>query len=232
MNRADNGAGLRSNELGVWGAGCVPDGRANEPGCSGASHVLSDGVVCLRAFRDADVEPMFRNWASDPEVTRYLTWEPHRDVGETREIMARWAAEGLAVDTPTWAIALERPLESESSRASAALAPFVPGEPIGSIGIVALDAASRVPEIGYCIGRPWWHHGVTSRALALVIADCFEHRGAPRVEAIHDVDNPRSGLVMQRCGMTLVSETPELRDGSSFLRYAITREAWQRLHAR
>lgn len=206
------------------------DCAAAVPECPAASHVLSDGVVCLRAFREADAEPMFRNWANDPEVTRYLTWEPHRDVVETREIVTRWAAEGLAIDAPTWAITLERPLGSVGGRASAA--PFAPGEPIGSIGIVAWDAASRVPEIGYCIGRPWWHRGVTSRALALVLDDCFEHRGTPRVEAIHDADNPRSGLVMQRCGMERVSQTPELRDGRPFLRYAITREAWRQLRAR
>ena len=26
-----------------------------------------------------DCEMMFGNWANDPEVTRYLRWEPHRD---------------------------------------------------------------------------------------------------------------------------------------------------------
>lgn len=184
----------------------------------GCEKILFDGVVQLRAFRESDAEAMYRNWANDPEVTRYLSWEPHRDVGESRELVTRWAAEGLAIDTPTWAIVLEGPIEG---------VPFYPDEPIGSIGIVAWDAAHEAPEIGYCIGRPWWHHGVMSRALALVVEDCFEHRDAQRVEDIHDVDNPRSGLVMQHCGMVRASEECELRNGRAYLRYGITRARWE-----
>lgn len=30
----------------------------------------------LRALRSDDVQAIFDGWASDPEVTRYLTWNP------------------------------------------------------------------------------------------------------------------------------------------------------------
>ena len=30
--------------------------------------------LILRPFVTEDAAPMFRNWASDPKVTRYLTW--------------------------------------------------------------------------------------------------------------------------------------------------------------
>ena len=33
----------------------------------------------LRRMTTDDCEMMFGNWANDPEVTRYLRWEPHRD---------------------------------------------------------------------------------------------------------------------------------------------------------
>ena len=31
----------------------------------------------LRALRADDVQAIYDGWASDPEVTRYLTWNPH-----------------------------------------------------------------------------------------------------------------------------------------------------------
>ena len=37
----------------------------------------------LRCFTEEDAESMYRNWASDPEVTKYLTWPPHADVNVT-----------------------------------------------------------------------------------------------------------------------------------------------------
>ena len=33
--------------------------------------------LILRPFTMEDAEDMFSNWASDPEVTRFLTWPAH-----------------------------------------------------------------------------------------------------------------------------------------------------------
>ena len=33
--------------------------------------------LTLRRFAPEDAPAMFRNWASDPEVTQYLTWPAH-----------------------------------------------------------------------------------------------------------------------------------------------------------
>ena len=32
--------------------------------------------LILRSPKASDAEPMFSNWANDPEVTKYLTWNP------------------------------------------------------------------------------------------------------------------------------------------------------------
>ena len=42
------------------------------------SKVLTTERLVLRPFRADDAEAMFNNWASDPEVTKYLTWTPHK----------------------------------------------------------------------------------------------------------------------------------------------------------
>ena len=56
-------------------------------------------------------------------------------------------------------------------------------------------------EIGYCIGREYWHKGFVSEALAAVMQYLLTQVGAERIEARHDPRNPHSGAVMRKCGM-------------------------------
>ncbi len=56
-------------------------------------------------------------------------------------------------------------------------------------------------QIGYCIGRKWWHKGIMAEALLKVIEFLFDEVGANRIEAVHDPNNPNSGRVMLKCGM-------------------------------
>ena len=46
--------------------------------------------LILRRAKMEDAEPMFRNWADDPEVTKYLTWPVHADVEVTKSVLASW----------------------------------------------------------------------------------------------------------------------------------------------
>ena len=39
--------------------------------------ILKTERLLLRSFALADAEAMYRGWASDPEVTRFLTWPAH-----------------------------------------------------------------------------------------------------------------------------------------------------------
>ena len=63
-------------------------------------------------------------------------------------------------------------------------------------------AATEAMTVGYCIGCPWWHQGITSEALSAVIEFLFAKLGANCIEATHDLRNPNSGGVMRKCGMT------------------------------
>ncbi len=55
-------------------------------------------------------------------------------------------------------------------------------------------------DFGYGLRHEFWHKGIASEASQAVITrlkqDCL-----PFITATHDVNNPRSGLVMQRLGM-------------------------------
>ena len=42
--------------------------------------------LILRPFTIDDAGEMFCGWASDPEVTKYLTWNTHKSIEETKKI--------------------------------------------------------------------------------------------------------------------------------------------------
>ena len=39
----------------------------------GTQRIETESIV-LRRFREDDAEAMYKNWASDPEVVKFLTW--------------------------------------------------------------------------------------------------------------------------------------------------------------
>jgi len=140
--------------------------------------------LLLRPFVLHDAEVMYRNWASDDEVTKFLSWPTHRSVAETRAILEQWAGQYPEKNFYNWAIVLKEL-----------------NEPVGSIGAVKLDDDVGLVHIGYCIGRRWWHQGITSESMARVMDFFFDEVGANRIEAQHDPRNPHSGGVMKKCGM-------------------------------
>ena len=128
--------------------------------------------LILRRFVIEDVENMFKNWASDPEVTKYLTWPAHSDIGITEFILSDWIKSYEKDDSYNWAIELKEI-----------------GEVIGNISSVNNNEAVNKVHIGYCIGNKWWNKGIMSEALKAVIDYFFEKVEVNRVEARHDVNN-------------------------------------------
>ena len=57
---------------------------------------LETGRLILRRFTVLDAEDMYRNWASDPEVTRYLTWPCHASAEATAASAFATAASSAA----------------------------------------------------------------------------------------------------------------------------------------
>ncbi len=147
--------------------------------------ILETPRLILRPFVMADTAAMFENWAGDPEVTEYLTWQTHDTPRTTQQVLAAWVSLYEKPDFYQWAIV-----------------PKDEGRPIGSIAVVRQEESQGCAEIGYCIGKRWWRRGITAEALGAVIAHLFDNCGFQRIEARHDVCNPRSGGVMQKCGMT------------------------------
>ena len=149
----------------------------------GTQTIETSRLILRRAVRD-DAESMFRNWASDPEVTKYLTWPTYEKVETAHQILDLWASEYEKPNYYQWMIMLKEL-----------------GEPIGSISVVRQNDRVEEAEIGYCIGSNWWHKGIMTEALNAVMEYLFTEVGMNRVAARHDPNNPHSGGVMKKCGM-------------------------------
>ena len=146
--------------------------------------LLETERLILRPFALEDADAMYRNWASDPAVTKYLIWPAHPSPEVSAEVLTDWTEAYAKKDFYTWAIV-----------------PKILGEPIGSISVVSSHEKAQKAEIGYCIGKNWWHQGITSEAMGRVMDYLFGEVGFNRLEARHDPRNPYSGAVMKRCGI-------------------------------
>lgn len=58
----------------------------------GTQTIETTRLILRRAIQE-DAEPMFSNWASDPEVTKYLTWPTYEKVETAHQILDLWANE-------------------------------------------------------------------------------------------------------------------------------------------
>lgn len=147
------------------------------------TNIIETERLILRPFRSEDAPVMFRNWAGDRDVPRYLTWNVHRSVADSECVVNMWVAQYNDIKTYNWVIVLKEL-----------------GEPIGSIGVCRLYENIDGAEIGYCIGKPWWSKGIMTEAFSAIIPYLFEV-GFNRIDAAHAVKNPASGRVLQKCGL-------------------------------
>ena len=141
--------------------------------------------LILRRFKKEDADAMYENWASDSEVTKFLTWPAHESPEVSLGIIEDWIKQYSDNSYYQWAIVLKENGD----------------EPIGSISAVSVKEEISSVQIGYCIGKKWWHKGITSEALKAVMDYFFDAVGVNRIEARHDPKNPNSGKVMKKCGM-------------------------------
>jgi RimJ/RimL family protein N-acetyltransferase len=143
--------------------------------------VLKGPRVTLRAPTLDDAEPLFKRIVSDPEVSRYMSWRPHADVGETRRVITDIFNVG---GETTWLIELRNE-----------------GVPIGVCGW--RRPQPHIIDFGYFLGRPWWRQGLMSEVVQLLLDKAKRDPTVYRVTAHCHVDNTGSAALLKRSGLTL-----------------------------
>ena len=139
-------------------------------------------ILRKMAFRDAvDVYA----YARDPDVTRYLPWEPHRLLHDARAFVASVLQRYEVGESAPWGVEL---------KADRRL--------IGAIELRLYPLHSR-GDVGYALVRSEWGKGYTTEAVRAVLAFGFETLRLNRIEATCHIDNVASARVMEKAGMSL-----------------------------
>jgi ribosomal-protein-alanine N-acetyltransferase len=144
--------------------------------------VLYTERLALRAPRPSDAAAIFRAYAADAEVTRFLQWRPHSSVGETEEYVAGCVAAWGGDSRFPWVLELR--------------------EGGGPLGMVELRVAGFKADVGYVLGRASWGRGLATEALRPVVGWAMAQPGIYRVWAVCDAENVASSRVLEKAGMT------------------------------
>ncbi|MCL2055062.1 MAG: GNAT family N-acetyltransferase [Oscillospiraceae bacterium] len=89
--------------------------------------------LLLRRFTLNDVEPMFNNWANDPDVTEYLMWQPHGNISVTKDVLNDWVSSYERDNYYHWGIVVE-----------------ATGELIGGISTILQDDKIEAEDYAAC----------------------------------------------------------------------------------
>lgn len=146
--------------------------------------VIETERLILRKVTMRDAADMYR-YTQDREVARHVLWDAHQSLWETRAYV-RFLLYQYRNGLPgSWGIVLRET-----------------GCVVGTIGCMSYSAENATVEVGYSLSREHWGKGLMTEALAAVIDETFRTLKLNRIEAMHFTDNPASGRVMAKCGMT------------------------------
>lgn len=144
--------------------------------------ILKTERLRLRKATFSDAEAIFSQYATDPEVTRFVSWRAHRNLTETREYMRMCA---LAWDIGK---AFHWVIETQDSKQV--------------IGMMIARVNAEKWELGFVLARPFWGRGYMTEAVKALIAWALKQKEIYRVWAVCDIDNKASARVMEKVGMT------------------------------
>ena len=128
-----------------------------------------------------DAEAIFQKYAQDTEVTKYLIWQPHKSVDDTKAFMQYcilcWAEKSVF----PWII---------QRKGDGAI-----------VGMIELRIDESKADLGYVIAREYWGKGYASEATKAVVDWAISQDEIYRVWATCDVENIASARVLEKAGM-------------------------------
>jgi [ribosomal protein S5]-alanine N-acetyltransferase len=135
----------------------------------------------LRQPTPDDAASIYAGYARDPEVTRYVIWQPHPDLDTTRAFVQGCVeAWGQGTRFP-WVITTRSPEQL--------------------IGMIELRIAGHRADLGYVLARPHWGRGLATEAVRAVVGWALDQPEIHRVWAVCDVENVASARVLEKAGM-------------------------------
>lgn len=144
-----------------------------------------------------DAPDIFERYASDPEVTRYLPWRPHRDVEETRTFLSYLLNAMENGRTSAWVI------ESLEDRRLMGLATMNIASARESDLLSTEQERQQYYKvfIAYHLARSEWGRGYATEAVRTLVDWALNQSQVVRVWTVVDIDNAASVRVLEKLGM-------------------------------
>lgn len=155
---------------------------------------LETGRLLLRRLSIDDSEMMYNNWASDPQVARFVRWDAHRSWATTAELLNEWEKHYPEPDFYQWGI------ENKHSGVLFGTISLTPCHDLKTGWHLNTERLGDAWEVGYAIGRKWWNQGYTTEALCAVRDYWFGTVGGQWLAAFHANENIASSAVLQKAG--------------------------------
>jgi [ribosomal protein S5]-alanine N-acetyltransferase len=128
-----------------------------------------------------DADEIFRQYAQDAEVTKYVSWRAHRSNDETRDFLRGCLEAMESRKSFHWII--DRKDDHQL------------------LGMIATRVDGHKWELGYVLARPYWGQGYMTEAVNTLVGWALKQPEIHRVWAVCDVDNVGSARVMENAGM-------------------------------
>lgn len=147
-----------------------------------------------------NAEDMYE-YASDPKVTRYLLWNPHLNLFETKGFIEHVKRKYRSGEFFDWGINLKSNNKF-----------------IGTVGFTTVDPDNDRAELGYVLAPSYWRRGLMFEALSRVIDFAFDDCGFGRLELKIMPDNISSRSIAEKLGFSyegtlreymIIKEKPE-----------------------
>ena len=175
--------------------------------------ILETDRLLLRKVSLEDAADIFE-YASDPEVPRFMPWGPHQSIQATYEYLEHVVDIYRQHSPGPWAIVHKRDAKM-----------------IGTCSFGSWERDHRRAEIGYVLNRRYWGQGYMTEAIRAIIAFGFRELGLNRIQARCDVPNIGSARVMEKAGMSFegVLRQQLFSKGSyrDMKMYSILRSEWE-----
>jgi [ribosomal protein S5]-alanine N-acetyltransferase len=183
----------------------------------GNLHTLETKRLILRKITSEDVEDMY-SYASNEEVSKYVTWETHKTLSDTKEFVEFVLAQYENKKVAPWGIEYKEN-----------------GKFIGTIDFVSWSLKHHLAEIGYVLSQDYWGKGIVTEAANEVIKFGFTNMDLVRIQARCFVENIGSARVMEKIGMSFEGISRKgwkLESGKhqDIKMYSILKEEFSSLH--
>jgi len=137
----------------------------------------------LRPAVPDDAPAIFKSYACDSEVTRFVSWSVHPSVEVTRKFVTGYCLAGWKTgEVFAWLITL--------------------ADGADVAGMIDLRPVATRAELGYVLARRCWGRGLMTEAARAVVDWAIAEPDIHRVWAVVDLENLASQRVLEKAGMT------------------------------